>query len=106
VQETEGDLTGWIEFAANAVTVARERAWNRIEVIRGESTASGETLILTPEQERLLTLFRHSPPGINDIMKELRVKTRAGAHHVIKPLIQHDLAARKGGYKTGKYGLC
>ena len=105
VQETGGDLTGWIEFVANAVAVALERAWKRIEVIRRESGTSGEALILTPKQERLMTLLRHSPLGINDIMKELRVKTRAGAHHILKPLIQHNLVARKGGHKTGKYVL-
>ncbi len=103
VQETGGDLTGWIEFVADAVAVALERAWKRIEAIRGENAAGGEALILTPKQERLLTLLRHSPLGINDIMKELRVTTRAGAHHIIKPLVQHNLVARKGGHKTGRY---
>ncbi len=104
VQETGGDLTGWIEFVADAVAVAFERAWKRVEAIRGEN-AAGEALILTPKQERLLTLLRHSPLGINDIMKELRVTTRAGAHHIIKPLVLHKLVARKGGHKTGKYVL-
>ena len=103
VQETGGHLTGWIEFVADAVAVALERAWKRIEALRGENAAGGEALILTPKQERLLTLLRHSPLGINDIMKELRVTTRAGAHHIIKPLVQHNLVARKGGHKTGKY---
>jgi Fic family protein len=105
VQETGGDLTGWIEFVANAVAVALERAWKRIEAIRGENLSGGEALILTPKQERLLMLLRHSPLGVNDIMKELRVTTRAGAHHIIKPLVQHKLVARKGGHKTGKYVL-
>jgi DNA-binding MarR family transcriptional regulator len=105
VQETGGDLTGWIEFVADAVAVALERAWKRIEAIRGENLSGGEALILTPKQERLLMLLRHSALGINDIMKELRVTTRAGAHHIIKPLVQHKLVARKGGHKTGKYVL-
>jgi predicted transcriptional regulator len=77
--------------------------WKRIEAIRGENAAGGEALMLTPKQERLLTLLRHSPLGINDIMKELRVTTRAGAHHTIKPPVRHKLVARKGGHKTGKY---
>ncbi len=105
VQETKGDLTGWIEFVADAVVVALERAWKRIEAIRGENAAGGEALMLTPKQERLLTLLRHSPLSINDIMKELRVTTRAGAHHIIKPLVQHNLVVRKGGHKTGRYVL-
>jgi hypothetical protein len=32
----------------------------------------------------------------------LPVTTRAGAHHIIKPLVQHKLVARKGGHKTGR----
>ena len=105
VQETGGDLTGWIEFVANAISVALERAWKRIAVLRGENATGGEELILTPKQERLLALLRHSPLGINDIMKELRVTTRAGAHHILKPLVQYNLVARKGGHKTGRYVL-
>ncbi len=103
VQEAGRDLTAWIEFVAHAVAVSLDQAWRRVEVIRSQRTESREPLILTPKQERLLILLRQSPLGINDIMKELRVTTRAGAHHIIKPLIQHKLVVRKGGHKTGKY---
>jgi Fic family protein len=103
VQEAGGDLTGWIEYVAGAVALAVAQAWKRVEAIRGKQKAGGEELILTPKQERLLTLLRHSPLGINEVMKELRVTTRAGAHHIIKPLVQHKLVARRGGHKTGKY---
>ena len=77
-QEAKGELTGWIEFVADAVLVALEKAWKRIEAIRGENAEGGEALILAPKQDRLLTLLRHSPLGINDIMKKLRVTTRGG----------------------------
>ena len=106
MQEAGGDLTGWIEFVADAVAVALEQAWKRIDMIRRENATGGEALILTPKQERLLTLLRDAPLGIFDIMKELRVTTtRAGAHHIIKPLIEHKLVVRRGSHKTGKYML-
>ena len=33
---------------------------------------------------------------ISEIMKELRNNTRAGAHYVIRPLVDNKLIARKG----------
>jgi len=65
----------------------------------------GEELILTPKQEKLLALLRNVPLSINEIMKELRVTTRAGAHHIIKPLLERGIIVRRGGHKTGKYVL-
>ena len=105
VQETAGDLSGWIEFVALAVNESLNRVWKRIEVIRGQYSESEAELILTPKQERLLNFLRHGPMSINEIMKGLDVNTRAGAHYIIKPLIQHKLIARRGGHKTGKYAI-
>ncbi len=104
VQETGGDLTGWIEYVASAVAEALGQAWKRVQAIQGKGKP-GEELILTPKQEKLLALLRNAPLSINEIMKELRVTTRAGAHHIIKPLLERDLIARRGGHKTGKYVL-
>lgn len=105
VQEAGGDMTAWIEYAANAVHASLEQAWKRIAAVSKGKAGKGEALVLTPKQERLLTLLRHTPLGISDIMKELRVSTRAGAHYIIKPLMQHGLVARRGSHKTGKYSI-
>ena len=103
VQEAKGDMTTWIEFVAGAVAEALSRAWKRVEKVRGQVTKSGEELILTPKQERLLNLLVSTPMGISEIMKEMGITTRAGAHYIIKPLIDYKLIVRKGGHKTGKY---
>ncbi|MDH4163601.1 MAG: Fic family protein [Nitrospirota bacterium] len=105
VQEAGGDMTEWLEYVAAAVFAALSQAWKRLEAIQSKQKGADEGLILTQKQERLLTLLRHAPLGINEIMKELSVTTRAGAHHIIKPLVQHNLVIRKGGHKTGKYVL-
>jgi Fic family protein len=105
VQESGSDLTGWIEYVAGAVVEALEQAWKRVQAIQRMRKAGKEELILTPKQERLLVLLRSTPLSISEIMSELRVTTRAGAHHILKPLVQQGLVARRGGHKTGKFVL-
>ena len=104
VQEAGGNLAGWIEYVAAAAVEALGRAWKRVQAIQG-NVRPGEELILTPKQEKLLALLRNVPLSINEIMKELRVTTRAGAHHIIKPLLERGIIVRRGGHKTGKYVL-
>ena len=59
---------------------------------------------LTPKQERLLSLLRSSPLGIQEIQGALKV-TKPGAHFILKPLLGAGLVKRGGGHKTGKYSL-
>lgn len=96
------DLSGWVEFIAEAINAALNRAWTRIESVR--ASAKGKTLTLTPKQEKLLSLLRHSPLGIQEIRKALGV-TKPGAHHILKPLLGAGLVKREGGHKTGKYRI-
>lgn len=100
VQLNEGDLSGWIEFVAEAVAMALERTWKRIEFLK--ITERKPELILTPKQEKIIVLLREKPMGIGDIQKVLNV-TRAGAHHILKPLLKKKIIIRRGGHKTGKY---
>ncbi len=96
------DLTGWIEFLAEAVSEALERAWKRIEQI--SLSSKGKLLTLTPKQEKLLSLLRGRPLAIHEIQKALGV-TKPGAHHILKPLLESKLVRREGGHKTGKYRI-
>ncbi|MBI2071208.1 MAG: Fic family protein [Elusimicrobia bacterium] len=99
--QTQGnDLTGWVEYIAEAINEALERAWKRIESVN--ISTLGLQLTLTPKQEKLLSLLRESPLGIHEIQKALGV-TKPGAHHIIKPLLAAGLLKRVGGHKTGKY---
>ncbi len=96
------DLTGWIEFIAEVINEALSRVWKRIE--SASMAGKGQSLRLTPKQERLLALLRARPMGISEIQKILGV-TKPGAHHILKPLLAAGLARREGGHKTGKYRL-
>lgn len=97
------DLTGWVEFIAEAVHEALRRAWSRLASVN--RSAAGKMLTLTPKQEKLMTLLGTSPMGIQDIVRALRV-TKPGAHHILKPLLAAGLVKREGGHKTGRYTIC
>jgi Fic family protein len=99
-QTQSNDLTGWVEYIAEAVNEALKRAWKRIESVN--ISALGLQVTLTPKQEKLLSLLRARALGIQEIQKALAV-TRPGAHHIIKPLLAAGLLERVGGHKTGKY---
>lgn len=99
-QTRANDLTGWVEYIAEAVNEALERAWKRVESVN--ISTLGLQLTLTPKQEKLLSLLRESPLGIQEIQKALDV-TKPGAHHIIRPLLTAGLLERVGGHKTGKY---
>jgi Fic family protein len=103
VRAQNGDLTGWLEFVSEAIELTLERAWLRIESINA-SNAKGESFVLTPKQETVLTLLRSGPLSIKEIQEQLRV-TKPGAHYILKPLIERNLIKRAGGHKTGKYIL-
>ena len=95
------DLTGWLEFVAEAIELTLERVWQRIIAI-GKSRSNKKPMFLTPKQEKLLAILQNSPMGIKEIQSELNV-TKQGAHFIIKPLLNSKIIKRVGGHKTGKY---
>lgn len=102
VADLNGDLSGWLEFIAEAVDLTLERTWVRIASVRGGKKS--RSLHLLPKQERLLVLLRESPMSVHEIQSALGV-TRSGVHFLLKPLQEADLVTRVGGHKTGKYTL-
>ena len=101
-QNEKHDLTGWIEFIAEAINETLNRVWKRIESV--SASVKGKPLTLTPKQEKLLAILRRQALGIHDIQKALGV-TKPGAHHILKPLLEAGLVQREGGHKTGKYRM-
>lgn len=101
VRKAKGDLTGWLEYSAEALHVTLERVLERVE--RLASSVPSGTFNLTPKQERLLHLLRDrgglSP---SQIWGELKV-TKQGAAKILKPLLDASLIARIGTRKSGKY---
>jgi len=101
-QNEDHDLTGWVEFVAECINLALEKAWSRIELV--SASKKGKKLVLTPKQEKLLSLLRRGPLTIHQIQKELKVG-KSGAHFILKILLGAEIVKRSGGHKTGKYQL-
>ncbi|MCD4812666.1 Fic family protein [bacterium] len=93
------DITGWIEFVAEAIEWSLERTWKRLDKVRID-----KKIVLTEKQETLLAMLRNQSMHIQDIMKELGV-TKSGAHAIVKNLLENSLVERQGGYRSGKYHL-
>jgi Fic family protein len=92
------DLTSWLEFSADALMTALDRAHmraRRASPLRSEAAR-------TPNQNRLLSLLSKGPLGISSIGKSLGV-TKMGAHHILRPLLKEGLIERIGGHRTGVY---
>ena len=99
--ESDGVLTTWIEYVAEAVLVTLQNLEKRITALSLDPTLKIE---LTPNQEKLLHALKVGPMNIREIMEELGV-TKSGAHFIISPLIKRNRIEKAGGWKTGKYRL-
>src|SRR3990167_2381320 len=72
VGKAHGDLTGWLEYSAEALHLILERVQERIE--RLATSVTGAKIVLTAKQERLLNLLRDKG-GLSPskVWKELKV---------------------------------
>ena len=96
------DLTSWLEYSAEGLRQTLERAWLRIQAIRG---GAAKKLALRPRQEQLLHLLRdHGSMAPNEIWSALGV-SRQGAMDLLRPLLEAGLVEKVGGAKTGHYVL-
>jgi Fic family protein len=103
VRRNGDDLTGWLEYIAEAVHLTLERVWERIQ--RLKSVKGTVKINLTPKQEHLLGLLRDQRSMTpQEIWKTLGV-TRQGAMKLMNPLIHAGLIVRKGTKKSGSYLL-
>ncbi len=103
VRKAKEDLTGWLEFSAEALHITLERVLARIEGLALKS--SGTKVILTPKQEQVLHLLRDKGSLMpSEIWRELKI-TKQGASKVLKPLLLAGLIQRIGTRKSGKYVL-
>lgn len=96
------DLTTWLEYSAEGLRQTLERAWLRIQAIRG---GAAKKLALRPRQQQLLHLLRdHGSMAPNEIWSALGV-SRQGAMDLLRPLLEAGLVEKVGGAKTGHYVL-
>lgn len=103
VRRAGGDLTSWLEYAAEGLQQTLERVWDRM----GQFSISQarEKLILRPRQEQLLKLLGQRG-GLTpaEIWAGLKV-SKQGAMNLLRPLVKAGLVKRVGTLKTGRYVL-
>jgi Fic family protein len=98
-----GDLTGWLEYAAEGVQVTLEKVRTRVQRLMVESKS--EKIVLRPKQEKLLNMLRDQKNlSPRQIWKGLDV-SRQGAMDLLNPLIKVGLIRRVGTKKSGRYIL-
>ena len=103
VRRNDGDLSRWLEYVADGVSVTLERVWVRIQRLKSEQR--GKKIILRPRQEQLLNLLRdHDGLAPREIWQALEV-SKQGAIDLLRPLVQAGLVKRGGTRKTGRYIL-
>lgn len=103
VRQEKGDLTGWLEFSAEALHLALERVWMRIQRLSVE--ARGMKIVLRPRQERLLQLLRDHRELAPWEIRELLGVSRQGAMNLLNPLLEAGMVERVGTRRSGKYVL-
>lgn len=103
VSQAGGNLTGWLEYTAEALRVTLERVWLRVQKLAAESRTT--RTVLRPRQEQLLHLLRErhvlSPAELWDALGV----TKQGAAHLLAPLLKAKLVKRLGTRKNGRYVL-
>jgi len=103
VRRKGGDLTQWLEYAAEALRQTLERVWTRVQKFTAQS--GGRKLVLRPKQEQLLQLLRdHKSMSPAEIWSALGL-SKQGALDALRPLIKAGLVKRVGTRKAGRYIL-
>jgi Fic family protein len=98
-----GDLTCWLEYAAEGIEKTLGSVRERIRLIGMEYEK--QRIVLRPKQEKLLRLLNEAESlAPSEIWEKLSI-TRQGAAKIIKPLLEAGLIRRGGGKKTGRYSL-
>jgi len=103
VRRGGGNLTGWLEYSAEAIHLTLERVWGRIQQL---SAVSGpRKLVLRSKQEQLLQMLRdRRAMSPREIWEGIGV-SKQGAMDLIKPLIEAGLIKKIGTQKSGRYVL-
>lgn len=103
VRRQQGDLTGWIEFAAEALHLTLERVIARVQ--RMAAHAGMKPIALRPKQEQLLQMLGdRGSMTPREIWEALGI-SKQGALDLLRPLTEAGLVRRVGTRKSGRYLL-
>lgn len=103
VRKQGSDLTGWLEYCADALHATLDRVWTRIQHI-GARTAQ-KKVILRPRQEQLLRLLKDRRSMTPKELRESLRVSKQGAMDLLNPLLEAGLVLRSGTKKSGRYML-
>jgi Fic family protein len=103
VRRQDGDLTGWLEYAAEGLLKTLGDVRDRIQAIAAE--AGPEPILLRPRQEQLLRMLRDEGPLAPCRIWEGLGVSRQGAMDLLRPLLAAGMVKRIGTKKSGKYTL-
>lgn len=103
VNQAGGDLTGWLEYAAEGLRVTLERVWLRVQKLAAASR--NKRTVLRPKQEQLLHLLRERHGLTPAELWDALAVTKQGAAHLLAPLLKAKLVKRVGTRKNGRYVL-
>lgn len=102
-RQQKEDLTGWLEYTAEALHLTLEKVLSRIDQLR--LNVGEEKIVLKPRQEQILNLLRdRKSMSPKEIWAALDI-SKQGALDLLKPLIAAGLVRRIGTRKSGKYIL-
>lgn len=101
---TQGDdLTGWLEYTAEALRLTLEQVWTRIQHLSAGTGA--KKIVLRPKQEQLLRLLRDRKSLTPQDIREGIGVSKQGAMDLLNPLLEAGLVRRVGTRKSGRYIL-
>ena len=103
VRERGGDLSGWLEYAAEGLDHTLEQVWTRVQRFAAQS--GGQKLVLRPRQEQLLQLLRDRKSMTPQEIWDAVGVSKQGALALLNPLMKAGLVRRVGTRKPGRYIL-
>jgi Fic family protein len=103
VRQHGGDLTSWLEYAAEGVHVTLEKVWTRVQRLSAES--GHKKFVLRPKQELLLQMLRDQKSMTPQEIWDGIGVSKQGALDLLRPLMKAGLVKRVGTRKSGRYIL-
>ena len=103
VRKHDEDLTGWLEYTAQALHLTLERVWLRIQHLT--AGAGQKKIVLRPKQEQLLRMLRDRKSLTPQEIRHGVGISKQGAMDLLNPLLEAGLVQRIGTKKSGRYIL-
>ena len=103
VRRGGGDLSGWLEYTAEALYLTLESVWVRVQRLAAQ--AGPKQIVLRPKQELLLGMLRDRKSLTPRQIREGLAISKQGAMNLLNPLLEAGLVRRIGTRKSGRYIL-